>query len=606
MAAETYADLKERLHAALRALAGVAGKRDSSGVVEGARALAAKLDEERFNVVILGEFKRGKTTFVNALLGRELLPCAVVPLTSIVTAVRWGPEVGAEVTFAGGRAERVPVEELRRYVTERENPGNHLGVERALVTYPSEYLRDGVFLVDTPGVGSVYAHNTDAAHAFVPEADAAIFLTSADPPISAGERAFLEDVRAEAARMFFVLNKVDYLGEDDLAEALAFTEDVVAEALGRAVRVYPLSARGGLQGKLAGDPGAVAGSGLARFEEDFRSFLLREKGRTIVASVAGSARKLAADERNSLAVEERAVALSVEDLERTAGGMEGAFADAERSRDDLRALVRREARRILQMVEEDLDALRARETPSLLEEAGRFLEGSGPRPSPGEADAFVAEALRRRMDRWRGDEERRVGEAFAEGTARFVGEANRLVERTVRLCGEALGIELEQVAAPGGITAETEFSYRFFEVPTILESLLPDTGRLLPAGWSRRRARARLRERVPALVDRHCGRLRWDYQQRLDASRIALERLLGRRLDETVQSLRLGLDRAAADRRAGEERAAIAVERVRDAGERLRGVDAALLAILAAVEDDEGARPSSGRAVAGLAGGGDG
>jgi GTPase Era involved in 16S rRNA processing len=106
-------------------------------------------------------------------------------------------------------------------VTERDNPGNRLGVDRAVLYWPPEELRDGVFLVDTPGVGSVYRHNTEAAYDFVPEADAAVFLTLADPPISEGELRFLRNVRAEAARMFFILNKVDYLSPADRAEAEA-------------------------------------------------------------------------------------------------------------------------------------------------------------------------------------------------------------------------------------------------------------------------------------------------------------------------------------------------------------------------------------------------
>lgn len=218
MARQTYAIERDRLVSHLARLAALADGRDEGAADDAARALAKKLAEERFNVVVLGEFKRGKTTFVNALLGAEILPAAVVPLTSIVTAVAWGDEVRAEITLSDGRVQQVGARDLATYVTERGNPENRLRVERAVLHYPAEDLRDGVFLVDTPGVGSVYAHNTEAARAFVPEADAAIFLTTADPPISDTERQFLKDVREEASRMFFVLNKVDYLSGPDRDE----------------------------------------------------------------------------------------------------------------------------------------------------------------------------------------------------------------------------------------------------------------------------------------------------------------------------------------------------------------------------------------------------
>jgi hypothetical protein len=239
---ETYASARERLDGRLRELAELASERNSPSSVRAAAALREQLDESRFNVVAFGAFERGKTTFVNALLGADVLPSAVVPLTSIVTAIRWGSDVRATIEHLDGRAEDEEVSDLPAFVTEPGNPGNRRGVARAIVTYPSPDLQDGVSLVDTPGVGSVYEHNTDSARAFLDESDAAIFLTSADPPISDSERAFLRDVREQAARLFFVLNKVDYLSPGDRDEAVRFTLDVIEEAIGRSAVMYPIGA----------------------------------------------------------------------------------------------------------------------------------------------------------------------------------------------------------------------------------------------------------------------------------------------------------------------------------------------------------------------------
>jgi len=174
----TFAESRDRLRRTLSALTEVASGRGSGAVAEAATALIRKLEEERFNVVVAGEFKRGKSTLVNALLGMDVLPTSVVPLTSVVTAVTWGDPPRAEVFLRTGETRRVGVGEIAAFVTERGNPNNALGVDRAIVYCPSDLLRDGVFLVDTPGVGSVHRHNTEAALAFVPEADAAIFLTT--------------------------------------------------------------------------------------------------------------------------------------------------------------------------------------------------------------------------------------------------------------------------------------------------------------------------------------------------------------------------------------------------------------------------------------------
>jgi hypothetical protein len=575
MARLTYTESRAELEVTLRDLATLGNGRSLSRVVEGARSLLKKLAEELFNVVVVGEFKRGKTTFVNALLGAEVLPAAVVPLTSIVTAVTWGGEPRAEISFLDGRTESVAVEDLSRYVTERGNPKNGLGVERAVLYYPAAELRDGVFLVDTPGVGSVYRHNTEAAYAFVPQSDAAVFITSADPPISEGERAFLEDVRAEAARMFFVLNKVDYLSEKDRVDALEFTCDVLAEALGTPPRLYPISARQALMAKLAGDETELEASGLVEFERDFRRFLMREKGGVILTSIAAQARKLLADARNALEIEGRALQIPIEDFAKRSNEMERVFAQALESRDDIRTLLRREAEKLVQLVEEDLAALRGDATAGLLRQAeGLLTESTDIRAAAARVDEFVRDALRRRIERWRVEEDRKVGREFHQATSRHVVETNRLIERTIRLCGELLQVALSSVPVPGGIAPETKFTYSFFEVPTILESLLPDMSKLLPPGVVRKRVFKDVRERVPHLVDKHCGRLRWDFVQRLDWSRLGLERALDDRLGATIESLRLGVRRALDERSRSEAEARTAGASLEADRQRVEALDA--------------------------------
>lgn len=571
MSDQTFARYKQRVAEALASLARSAEERDGAGTADAVRALEKKLADERFNVVVVGEFKRGKTTFVNALLGAEILPAAVVPLTSIVTAVTWGEEPRAEVLFTDGRVEEIPPESLHRYVTERENPQNELSVERATLYYPSEDLRDGVFLVDTPGVGSIYSHNTDAAYAFVPEADAALFLTSADPPISATEQIFLQDVRAEAARMFFILNKVDYLSERDRHEALVFTNDVLQRVIGHEVVVYPISARRALDAKVAVDPPSLEQSGFLAFEKDFRQFLLREKGETIIRSVATHALKVLADERNSLEIQERALQIPAQELGDRAREMEDVFAHALSSREDMYALLRNESDKLVKVVESDLAGFRQQATPPLMEAAERFLSAhTDLRSAPPGLDEEVKAQLRRFVDRWRAQEERKVTETFRTATQRFVNETNNLVERTVALCAQLLQVELESVEIPEGIGSESGFYYGFFdETPTLFQSLLPDVRSYMPKALQRKTLMKRMRERVPQMVDMYSGRMRWDFVQRLDKSKIELQRTLDRRLDETIDSLRRGVQRALEERASTAEEATRALDRLGDTREEL-------------------------------------
>jgi len=191
---------------------------------------------------------RGKSTLINALLGAELLPTAVVPLTSVVTILGFGPAPAATVEFTDGRETTIEPAHLADFITERGNPNNEKGVAQVYVSFPADLLRDGVRLIDTPGVGSVYKSNTEITYLFLPQADAAIFLISADQPISQDELDFLHEARRYAAKFLFVQNKIDYLNEAERRESLEFSREIISKSIGLAnVEIYQLSAKQALQ-----------------------------------------------------------------------------------------------------------------------------------------------------------------------------------------------------------------------------------------------------------------------------------------------------------------------------------------------------------------------
>ncbi len=214
-----------------------------------------KLRQNRFNLVMLGAFKRGKSTLINALLGEPLLPTAVIPLTSVVTIIGYGEQVRIEVLFHNGQRQQISSNELADYITERGNPQNKKGVQEVDIAYPSEYLKDGVRIIDTPGVGSVYSHNTEVAYNYLPQVDAAIFVVTVDPPLSATEEDFLKDIREYVHKLFFVLNKIDYVEEAERQEALEFTRQVLTASLATDnLHIFPLSAKLAFEGKQHNNP----------------------------------------------------------------------------------------------------------------------------------------------------------------------------------------------------------------------------------------------------------------------------------------------------------------------------------------------------------------
>jgi len=165
----------EELGAKAKELADVAADRPEG---ERAARLAERLGAGRFVVSVVGEFNRGKSMLVNALVGAEVLPTGVLPLTAVATEVAYG-DPGAVVVLSDGTRRAVSPADVADYVTEERNPANERGVARVEVRGRWPLLAPGVVLVDTPGIASVYRHNTEVAEAALLDADGAVVVLSA-------------------------------------------------------------------------------------------------------------------------------------------------------------------------------------------------------------------------------------------------------------------------------------------------------------------------------------------------------------------------------------------------------------------------------------------
>jgi hypothetical protein len=151
----TTAELGELEHLAQRLIALSAHRPDFA---RRAQRLADRIATQRFHIAVLGDFKRGKSTLVNALIGQPLLPSGVVPLTTVATEVHFGSEQ-TTVFFADGRRRIVAPDALGDYVTERGNPSNIKRVDRVEVGVDAVSGAPGLVLVDTPGIALVNQHN---------------------------------------------------------------------------------------------------------------------------------------------------------------------------------------------------------------------------------------------------------------------------------------------------------------------------------------------------------------------------------------------------------------------------------------------------------------
>jgi GTP-binding protein EngB required for normal cell division len=212
-------------------------------VAEEARELAARVTEGRFYVACVGQFKRGKSTLLNALVGYEVVPTGFIPVTAVPTVIRFGDAPHARVRMRDGMWRDIAMPELKEYVTEELNPENQKAVDGAEVFVPSPLLSSGMCFVDTPGLGSVFTGNTATTQAFIPHIDAALVVVGADPPIAGEELALVESIGTQVQELILVINKADRTSDPERAAAAKFTREILERRLHRSMgEVFEVSA----------------------------------------------------------------------------------------------------------------------------------------------------------------------------------------------------------------------------------------------------------------------------------------------------------------------------------------------------------------------------
>lgn len=505
--------------------------------------LRDRLDATRLRVLVAGEAKRGKSTLANALLGREVLPTGVTPLTAVPATVVHTPadQEGIEVRFLTGETRPFPLSELAIFGTERGNPGNSRRVAAVTVRLNAPVLSRGVELVDTPGTGSVLAHNTAAAADVLPSMDAAIFVLTADPPVSASERDLLRRVAGLSVALFVVLNKADYLDAESLAEAAAFTGRVVAEATGRRERVYPLSARSAL--------GASKDPGFSAFTADFLSFLNSGRVAGLELSVGRHLRRIAARLLDEVTLAQRAAQLPGEEAGAELAAFAATLAALTSRRADAEDRAAAQSGRLLEALNMSAGQAQRRLSGDISERMSALLDAELVAASPASIQRCGREQLTSivaaEVDAWRQEQAGGLERGLRAVDQKLCGELEAAIATVRSAAADLLGIELMLPLAGDRLAPDTGFFYTLGEHVDQAELLAGSVRRRLPGEYGRRVARQRLLGEVPDLVGSQLGRARGDLQYRLVEATRRLTADVRHRYAETADRLSEALDRAA-------------------------------------------------------------
>jgi small GTP-binding protein len=250
--------------------------------------LQQDMENDFFTVVVLGEFKRGKSTFINALLQKELLPTDVLPETATINALMYNDTPTVQVVMNDGREEKgeATQEYLQKFSARQEgNLANN--VKYIKIGYPSDILKNKLVIVDTPGVDDINESRSEVTYRFIPKANAVIFLLDAKSPLKKTEKEFIDSKLLPLGldTILFAANKYDAVDEEEEEDYL---EDLrvrlgMAFKIGekdaqlKKIQLYPLSAKWAMQGVLQNKPKLTAASGINELSEALRDMVFNGK-----------------------------------------------------------------------------------------------------------------------------------------------------------------------------------------------------------------------------------------------------------------------------------------------------------------------------------------
>jgi hypothetical protein len=517
-------------------LADVARELDDDGLAVEALAERKRLVEARFFAACIGQFKRGKSTILNALVGESVLPVGVVPVTSVITILSYADAPGAVVRLSSGQSQAIALDAIADFVDERRNPDNQRGAAVVEVGLPSAVLGDGLCLVDTPGLGSVHATSTEATRAFVPRIDVALLVVGPDPPISGAELEMIQEADREAGGLAVILNKADHASSGDLREIIEFTRTTISSRIRRPVEhLFTVSA---LERLTSGGPTRE----WSALEAYLRRLSIMSRRRLVGRATERAAARIARRITGRLDQCERALRRPIVEVEQQVDRLRQAVSDVDRAIVELRFR--------FDAAEADLGVQFDRQRthivgrgPQLTHEllacidahagAGRSLRSLAFEEARRLATAAIQE--------WFDTAELEATRLYRVATDRFLDAAN---EYMGRVAADAADLDVDEVPAENGFHLPRRFHFTHLMHATGGTPMTWLIDRLAPRSLRRTHVARATTAYLAHLLESNSHRVENDFRDRTRESRRWLEGQIRARLRGTLGAAERALDLA--------------------------------------------------------------
>ncbi|MET7933928.1 dynamin family protein [Streptomyces sp. NPDC005322] len=285
-----------RLTGICRQLVKIAEQIGNSGAEESVAALMERMDSDAFHVMVVGDFKRGKSTFVNALLGAEVLPVKAVPATAVITEVKFGDPPAALLWRENATTpEPVDPQQLIDLITVNNKATDQRSpYVKAEVVWPLELCRHNVVLIDSPGLNE-HVNRDEITLAHLRKADAVIFLQHAIAPMSISETQFLRSY-LDAHDPFFVFTYFDAIDDHERDDVMASARQRITDLRGEdrdRGRFFFVDGKSALRARIAADDYGFQRSGVGALEAELERYLVTERHKVKLLAPARSLRGLA-------------------------------------------------------------------------------------------------------------------------------------------------------------------------------------------------------------------------------------------------------------------------------------------------------------------------
>jgi ribosome biogenesis GTPase A len=501
--------------------------------------LEEKLSGNKFYLVILGLFKRGKSSFINAMLEEQIVPTGVIPLTAIITLIEYGENPSAVIHFEDGKTESVTVEKVADFIAEAKNPNNEKHVSKVVIYSPNPMLKR-ITLIDTPGVGSSLAHNTEATLRFVNKIDAALFILSTDIPVTQLEVDFLKDLKQSVPKVIFILNKSDLLQKEKLEELLSYNLKVLNGICNKEIKIDPVSSINAEEALAQKDSEAFERSGIPTVRKDILNAVESEKDVILKETTGTRIRNIITEGESLLKFKLTSLKMPANELDEKLSEFRKSIKIMNEEKDEFDILMEGKVKRLKEFVSEQVDLLGQTLNKNISEEIANKQSEIITELRTSDLSEFqnkYFEKIKVEFNRLKQELEEESIEKFRELLKKYGESSNSFLSEMIKSLIGLMNIKFDSLAEVFDLNIYTGFYYNFASEAVPIGFNNKTIRSILPSFLIRSLILKKIEYNFTDKINGNCSSIKFDLSYKIQESFLKFKFDLNNKLESILTSL---------------------------------------------------------------------